>query len=194
MLGQRETRGFWDQNQIKLHINVLEMLAVKLAITFFQNELPNQTLLLLCDNATAVAYLRKEGGTRSLTMCHLAIDILQMLDNMCVTLVVRHIPSKRNVLVDTLSRTKPLSTEWQLNKAVFAQILELAPVLEIDLFATRINTQLDQFVSPIPDPLAQGVDALTAPWPVAGVLYVLLPQVLIPHVLARFIGSEYYCY
>ena len=39
---------------------------------------------------------------------------------------------------------------------MFSQILELAPNLELDLFATRINTQLDLFVSPFPDPLAVG--------------------------------------
>ena len=143
VLGQREARGFWDRNQTTLHINELQMLAVKLAVSFFQQDLTNQTLLLLCDNATAVAYLRKEGGTRSLRLCLLATDILRMCSVMCTTLVVRHIPSKRNVLADALSRTKPLTTEWQLNKAVFSQILELAPNLELDLFATRINTQLD---------------------------------------------------
>ena len=134
-----------------------------------------------------VVYLRKEGGTRARWWCHIAADIfLNVGDSLGITLVIRHIPSKRNVLADALSRTKPLSTEWQLNKAVFAQILGLAPDLELDLFATRINTQLDRFLSPFPDPLAVGVDALTAPWPQTGLLYAFPPQVLIPQLLVRF--------
>ena len=35
---------------------------------------------------------------------------------------------------------------------------------QIDLFATRFNHKLPQFVSPVPDPLAVAVDALTLPW------------------------------
>ena len=33
-----------------------------------------------------------------------------------------------------------------------------------DLFATRFNNKLPQFVSPVPDPLAVAVDALSLPW------------------------------
>ena len=35
---------------------------------------------------------------------------------------------------------------------------------KIDLFAMRINNKLPFFVSPVPDPLASAVDALSLPW------------------------------
>ena len=35
---------------------------------------------------------------------------------------------------------------------------------QIDLFATRFNNKLPQFVSPVPDSLAVAVDALSLPW------------------------------
>ena len=35
---------------------------------------------------------------------------------------------------------------------------------QIDLFATRFNNKLPQFVSPVPDPLAVAVDALSFQW------------------------------
>ena len=34
----------------------------------------------------------------------------------------------------------------------------------MDLFATRLNTKLPLYVSPIPDPQAWAVDALNIPW------------------------------
>jgi len=35
---------------------------------------------------------------------------------------------------------------------------------ELDLFTTRHNNKLVEFVSPVPDPLVIAVDALSIPW------------------------------
>ena len=40
---------------------------------------------------------------------------------------------------------------------------QVAPA-QIDLFAMRFNNRLPVFVSPVPDPLATAVDALSQPW------------------------------
>ena len=40
---------------------------------------------------------------------------------------------------------------------------QVAPA-QVDLFATRFNNKLPLFVSPVPDPLATAVDALSLPW------------------------------
>jgi hypothetical protein len=143
----------------------------------------------MCDNTTAVAYLRKEGGTKSLALCQLSWEILHFCNKRTISLQIRHIPSKLNVLADALSRTKPLLTEWKLNRGVFLDLLRLVPNLSVDLFATRKNTRLPLFLSPFPDPLAQGVDALTDPWTFPGILYAFPPtpvmQALLNHVRAE---------
>ena len=82
-----------------------------------------------------------------------------------VTLKARHIPGRLNVVADKLSRLgQTIQTEWSLLPEVFQALYHKWHRPQIDLFATRFNHKLPQFVSPVPDPLAVAVDALTLPW------------------------------
>ena len=49
--------------------------------------------------------------------------------------------------------------EWSLHPEVFKAICS-----QVDLFATRFNNKLPQFVSPVLDPQAWAVDALSLSW------------------------------
>ena len=57
-----------------------------------------------------------------------------------------------------------IQTKWSLLPEVFQTISSRWHRPEIDLFATRFNNKLPQFVSPVLDPLAWAVDALSLPW------------------------------
>ena len=62
-LDRQIASGLWDAQQAALSINAGELLAVKLGLHRFQSSLQGRTVAVFCDNTTAVAYLRKEGGT-----------------------------------------------------------------------------------------------------------------------------------
>ena len=64
-------------HQAALSINARELLAVQLGLRQFQSSLQGRTVAVFCDNTTAVAYLRKEGGTRSPLLNSLAQEILR---------------------------------------------------------------------------------------------------------------------
>ena len=64
-LDRQVASGLWDSHQAALSINARELIAVKLGLHQFQSSLRGRTVAVFCDNTTAVAYLRKEGGTRS---------------------------------------------------------------------------------------------------------------------------------
>ena len=66
-LGGQVASGLWATQQAALSINARELLAVQLGLFQFRSALNGRTLAVFCDNATAVAYLRKAGGTRSST-------------------------------------------------------------------------------------------------------------------------------
>jgi hypothetical protein len=185
VLDDRQVQSPWSLEDREKHINVLELKAVLLALKHFLPFLSHKVVLLLCDNTTAVAYLRRQGGTHSFELCLLSWKILHLCHQNGILLQVRHIPSKKNVLADALTRSKPLLTEWTLNRSIFEKILLLVPTLSIDLFATRNNTQLPIFLSPFPDHRARGVDALSAAWDFPGILYAFPPTTLIPAVLRR---------
>ena len=69
------------------------------------------------------------------------------------------------MIADKLSRLgQTIQTEWSFLPEVFQQICNQWHWPQIDLFATRFNHKLPQFVSPVPDSLAVAVDALTLPW------------------------------
>ena len=64
-------------------------------------------------------------------------------------LTATHIPGKLNVEADRESRETETRTEWMLNREIIRKtvdVLNFEP--KIDLFATRLNNQFDQFVSP----------------------------------------------
>ena len=62
--------GRWSNSEKTLHINCLELLVIKLAIKSF---LPRKDLVrhlrIMPDNSTAIAYINKQGGTKS-TSCN----------------------------------------------------------------------------------------------------------------------------
>ena len=87
------------------------------------------------------------------------LDLVQQ-----VTLKARPIPGRLNVIADKLSRLgQTIQTEWSLLPEVFQTICIRWHWPQIDLFATRFNNKLPLFVSPVPDPLATAVDALSLP-------------------------------
>ena len=101
---------------------------------------------------------------RSDPLCALLWRIFAWCTRRQVTLKVRHIPGQLNIVADKLSRLgQTIQTGWFLLSEVFQSICSRWHRPQIDLFATRFN-KLRLFVSPVPDPLALAVDALSLPW------------------------------
>ena len=131
----------------------------------FQALCTNTTVLIATDNTTVVAYINKEGGMKSGPLCALLWRILTWCTRKQVTLKARHIPGHLNVIADKLSRLgQTIQTEWSLSPEIFQAICHRWYQPTVDLFATRFNNKLPQFVSPVPDPQAWAVDALSLSW------------------------------
>ena len=96
-------------------------------------------------------------------LCALLWRILTWCTRKQATLKARHIPGWLNVVADKLSRLgQTIQTEWSLLSEVFQAICKRWHQPQIDLFATRFNNKLSQYVSPVPDPQAWAVDAQLA--------------------------------
>ena len=81
-----------------------------------------------------------------------------------VVLKARHIPGRLNVIADKLSRQgQIIQTEWSLHQ-VFNLLVQTWHRPQVAMFATKYNCKLAQYVSPVPDPNAWAVDALTVSW------------------------------
>ena len=57
--------GFWNEKEKKLHINYLELLTIKIALTELGNNLHDCQILLRVDNTTAICYINRMGGVKN---------------------------------------------------------------------------------------------------------------------------------
>lgn len=188
-LSAHRVAGSWTPSQQLLHINVLELTAVLLALREFLPFCRNRVIQVQTDNTTAVSYLRKGGGTHSASLHHVASEIFVLCIENGIHLLSLHIPGRLNETADALSRGKHLpTTEWCLQQSCCDGLFLLWGVPYVDLFASRVNRRVSQFVSALPDPLAWGSDALTMDW--SGLYaYLFPPFALLLRVLRKIQSS-----
>jgi hypothetical protein len=183
--GMNFVSGHWSTEESVLHINLLEMKAVICAINHWSDRLRDLSVAVLSDNTSVCSYIRRQGGTSSLELCRLTLDLLQLIAPLRITLQARHIPGRLNVIADGFSRDTPLQTEWTLHPEVFQRVLQRFPNLEIDMFATTFNHRLPVYVSPFPDVQAFAIDGLTISW-LNRDIYAFPPTAIIPKVLSKY--------
>eukprot|EP00117_Sycon_ciliatum_P040888 scpid18223/ scgid2716/ len=161
--GTQTTGGRWSAAESRLHINALELLAGTFAVQCFARHVQKGLVLLQMDNQCAVAYVNRMGGTRSQRLNSLAADLWPWCLARQITIRAEYIPGALNVIADFWSRNHS-SSEWHLLPQAFALLKTRYGGCHVDLFATRINTQLPDFVSWYPDPQAVATDAFSQPW------------------------------
>ena len=61
-LGMNLVSGKWNKSQAKYHINLLEQMAVRLALQHWEYVFLNKMGLVATDNSTVVAFVNKQGG------------------------------------------------------------------------------------------------------------------------------------
>ena len=160
----KSAQGRWLPEEAIEHINVLELKAIYFGLKSFFVEFKDIHIRIKTDNTTAVAYINNLGGVKSLK-CHVqAKNIWLWAMERKIHISAEHLPGSKNVLADKASRIFDKNTEWELDHHVFSSIQENFGVLEIDLFASRINKKYEKYASWKPDPFSVIVDAFSANW------------------------------
>ena len=177
--------GVWSAQEKLLHINLLEMKALFLGLQAFQEDVAGHNVTAMCDNSTVVAYVNKQGGTVSRSLCLLTSRLLRWTECFDVHLDARYLPGESNVLADVLSRRgQVVGTEWSLHPQVARALLRAWGNPSIDLFATCLNAKLPLYCSLVPDPQSVFEDAFRHPWDNLD-LYAFPPFPLVGRVIAR---------
>ena len=96
--------GCWTEDQSQLHINMLEMMAIRLALKQAVTFIHHSCIMVSTDNTTVVSYINRQGGTHSSNLCVEVWKILTWCLEHDIVIRVRHIPGKFNILADRLSR------------------------------------------------------------------------------------------
>ena len=182
------TGGQWSTTEDLAHINVKELLAAFFTLKCFCSQLSNVHVQLQIDNTTAVAYINNQGGTKP--KCYMvAREMWLWAESKNINLSATFIPGVHNVLADQESRRIYDNTEWYLNPNVFQKITELWNMPDIDLFASRLNHQVDNYISWKPDPDASAVDAFSRNWG-HQLNYIFPPFCLMGKVVHKIINDQ----
>ena len=143
----------------------------------------------MLDNVTAVTYINKMGGTHSVPADKVAREIWSWAVQRDIWLTAAYVSGDKNHIADFKSRHFHDNTDWTLHPTVFSSITNTFFYPEIDLFASRLNKQVDRFVSWKPEPGAWAVDAFHLSWkPLT--FYAFPPFSLIGQVLRKVLQEE----
>ena len=159
-----QTSGKWSEEERTLHINVLQLLAIKLSLFSFTKGKRVKAIHFQIDNKAALSYLLKMGGTKNENMIRLSKEIWHYLLNHNMAITAEYLPSVLNTVADRESRKKTDSSEWLLHPKVFQAVSQLLGSPTIDLFAFCLCHQLPQYIAWHPDPYSQGTDAMIQNW------------------------------
>ena len=185
------TSGIWDPSFSQFHINFLELKAIHLTIIEFLPLLRGKNVCFHCDNSTSVFYLNKMGGTHSLSLCDLALDIWFLLCSNNIGCVATHISGIENLAADYLSRFAQ-TYEFGLLQPSFDCLRNLLPFeLSLDLFASNLNAKMPCYASLFSDPEASFINAFSFNWP--NCIYVFPPFPLIPKALMKIFRDNVEC-
>lgn len=160
----QETSGIWSKSESKMHINFLELLAIKLTLISLFGNHNCKHIRVMCDNTTAVSYVNAMGGCKSVDCNLVSREIWEWAIEHNTWISAAHIPGLDNIEADHLSRDLNLELEWMLSPQAFQKVVKELGSPDIDLFASRLNAQTEVYVSWKPDPKAKFTDAFSLNW------------------------------
>ena len=147
VLGAISIGGRWSSEEQSNHINILEMMAIFLALKSFTAKISNNYNMILCDNTTAVSYITKMGGIKSTSCNKVRKQIWLFCIKNKIWLSCSHIPGKQHILADFKSMKFNDQLEWKLNQKMFSKLCAIWHLPDIDLFASRLNFQVEKLYS-----------------------------------------------
>ena len=179
---KQETRGHWNYIESQKHINELELIGIYNGLQALV-KLSNTSILIRTDSTTAISYINKYGGCKSINCQIVAKSIWQWCENRQLLIFASYINTKDNFVADALSRIEVDSYDFMLGQKYFYKICNKLEQPEIDLFSTWQTKQCKRFVSWFPNPGAEWIDAFTRPWPSS--FYAFPPFKLVTKVLKK---------
>ena len=140
-----------------MYINVLELKAAFIGILTYCYNRSYKHITVMSESSAAITYIINKGDIKSKKIWSWCFKNNSFI-------FAAHIPGKHNIEADTFSRKININTQWQLKLKIFTEATNEFCYPEIDLFATRINTQLQNYASWSCKPEATAVVAFLTDW------------------------------
>ena len=159
------TGGRWLPEETSYHINCLELLAGSLALMSFTKNKAKAQSGTIADGQHFSSNLHEQNWRdrlpKAILPSQMSMGLVphpQYLGDSA--LPPRNTECRSGQGIESIFRFQQLET----SSRVFDRLYQMWGPLNIDLFASRLSYQLDQFVSWRPDPLAIHTDAFTLDW------------------------------
>jgi hypothetical protein len=178
----------WSEKESRKHINWLELRAARLALLELAS--PGDVVQLHLDNMTAIAFIRKLGGTRSPTLCKESLKLWrQAIEREITILTPMWISTLENTQADFLSRHSLSRWDFKLAPSEFRRVchrLQVWPTL--DAFASKRCHQIPRYMTWEEDTRATATNALDYYWD--PITWLFPPVPLIPLALERVLEQQ----
>ena len=106
--------GVWTLEESRLHISLLELETVVRAVGALLDLVQGRCLTVFSDNTSVVAYINRQGGTRSLDLCLKTWFLLLWCQRNNIVLRASHIAGRENESGRVVS--KPRVVEYSLSE------------------------------------------------------------------------------
>ena len=99
-----QEEGGWYEDITHYHINISELLAIRLALKIFLKDSNRKHVRILSDNITMVTYISNQGGRKLLSSNETTKLIWEISIHINTHISAAHLPGKDNILADLASR------------------------------------------------------------------------------------------
>lgn len=179
----KSTGGHWSLSESENHINILELKAAIFALKIYATQFFNTTVHLKVDNTSTLAWINKQTGP-NIVIFNLVKEFWDFCIDRNLWVFASYIKSKRNKTADKESRALRENLEWTLKKQYFDKLVNIFGKFTIDLFASRMNRQVNRYFTYTVDSDALGVDAFSQKW-LGEHFYAFPPFSVIPKTLQK---------
>ena len=142
----------------------MELIAIELALKAFLKDSNKKHVTIFSDNTTAVKYINKQGGIKSLSCNEIAKKIWEFCIHNNTHISAAHIPGKHNILADLASRKFQDCAQWMLEPKIFDYVIRQFSRPEIDTLASTLTKQIPVYATWLPDPESSFIDAFAINW------------------------------
>ena len=157
-------RGFHGLHRRSMHINPLELGAVRQALQSFRHLLADrETVIRLKMDSTVAIGAINSGTSSSPAMMDELRPLQSVTSAMGIDLRPEHLRSALNIWADRLSRERD-STSWTLSFAGFSRLEVSYGPHTLDNFANDLKTRCGRFFSRGATPNSSGIDAFAQDW------------------------------
>jgi hypothetical protein len=140
--GSSITSASWWRKHSQ-HINKLKLKAILQALQSLAPVLHNQSVLMHCNNMTAVAYINHLSG-HSMAMNRTTHKIFNLCQHLAIHISTAHLPSKQNSQANHLSQLFP-QHKWSITPHLFNSLNQMWGPHSINHMVSAHNTILPHF-------------------------------------------------